>query len=102
MNTVYITIESVSLLFSFLSFLVQLRVPVVGAKKQKTLKLKKVSKYYWEHGFMVDFFGFSPLNLILDIYLITKDVETENETMVIVEMFLRLLRVISAWKMIAI
>jgi hypothetical protein len=76
MNTAFISIESVSLLFSFFSFLVQLRVPVVGTKKQKTLKLKKVAKYYWEHGFMVDFFGFSPLNLILDIYLLTKDLET--------------------------
>jgi hypothetical protein len=35
-----------------------------------------VLKYYWDNGFMVDFFGFSPLNLILDIYLLTKDVET--------------------------
>lgn len=75
MNALYISIESVSLLYSFFSFLVQLRVPVT-TRKQKTLKCKKVCKNYWEHGFMVDFFGFSPLNLILDVYLVTKDTET--------------------------
>jgi hypothetical protein len=76
MDTVFISIESASLLLSFISFLVQLRVTVVDEKKQKTLELKKVLKYYWDNGFMVDFFGFSPLNLILDIYILTKDVET--------------------------
>ena len=60
-------------------------------KGEATLKIRKVLKYYWQNGLLLDIFGLLPLNLILGII-------STRKPHILVIAFLRSLRIISAWK----
>jgi hypothetical protein len=95
MNTVSITLESISLLVQFVYVVSKLRTPVL-VNGRKTLQLKYVLRNYYYQGLIIDAFGLLPLNLILGI--IYPHSELMNMRIVELVAVLRVLRVLCIWR----